>query len=255
MEQSRTTPTATRRLAAVLAGSAAAVLLLAGRAPTAAADHAEEKVEVSKTADLVDGETVKVTFSGFTPGGRPAKAVIAGQGKLTTIPDKLNLDEYGAAPAVDVAADGTGSFDLVVVADHGTVRDGTTLDCKIQQCWIVVVQEPFLPQPNYNSVPITFAGGSVVAPSTTVAGGETTTVPLDPAVSTTAAAAESTTTAAPADASTTTTEADTAPTSTSGDSSGDDEDGGSGALYAIIAVVVVALGAGGFVIARRKPPV
>lgn len=236
------------RLALVVAGTS---LAFGATALPASAHHADEKVEVSKSTDLSDGETVKVTFSGFTPGGKPAKVVIAGQGELTTIPDKLNFDEYAVAPEVTVAADGTGSADLVVVADHGTVQDGTTLDCKTKQCWIVVVQEPFLPQPNYDTVPITFAGGSVAAPTTVAGATETTAVTAETTPTTVAAAATTTTTAAEA---TTTTEAELETTATSADSSDDDESG-SGALYAIIAAVVVVLGAGGFVIARRKPPV
>jgi len=244
-------PTRSRRTARRIARPAAALALAAAAwgltALPASAHHADEKVEVDKTTDLNDGDTVKVTFSGFTAGGKPAKVVIAGQGELVTIPDKLNFDEYAVAPSVDVAADGTGSFDYVVTADHGTVQDGSTLDCRIQQCWIVVVQEPFLPQPNYDSVPITFVGGSVTpttdaaAPTTAPAAAETTA----PVAETTA---PETTTSAPA---TTTTEV----TADEGVTVEDDDDGGSGVLYAVVAGVVVVLGAAGFVIARRKPPV
>ena len=234
-----------------LAALAGTFLALGVSALPASADHAGEKLVASKTADLTDGETVTVTFSGFAAGAKPAKVVIAGQGELTTIPDKLNFDEYGSAPTATVAPDGTGSLELVATADHGTMQDGTTLDCKIQQCWIIVVQEPFLPQPNYASVPITFAGGSVAAATT--AAPETTAAPATTVAPVETVPVETTTTAV---ALTTTTEPATTTTVAAVDTASDDEDsGGSGALYAIIAAVVVVLGGAGFFIAKRKPPV
>jgi len=241
------------RIFAIVAG---VVLALAWGVAPASAHHANETVTVTKTDGLADGETVRVTFSGFTPGGKPAKVVIAGQGELVTIPDKLNFDEYGSAPTVEIGPDGTGSVDFQVTADHGTVQDGSTLNCLNQQCWVVVVQEPFLPQPNYDTVPITFAGGTLAptaaaAPPTTVAP-----VTTAPPVATTAPA----TTAAP----TTTAPTTTAPTTTTTEAAIDaerasatteDDGGSSGALFAIIAGVVAVLGVGGYLIARRKPPV
>jgi hypothetical protein len=236
------------RLAAV-----ASLAVMSLWAPVAAADHAGETVTVSKTTDLAEGETVTVRFSGFTFGGDKARVVTAGQGKLTTVPDKLNFDEYANAPTVDVGPDGTGSFEYVVVSDHGTTPSGAALNCKVEQCWIIVVQTPFRPQPNYASVPITFAGGSVAA-------SETTTAPTTAASPAAEAPAQTTTTAAPATTTTavmaeaTTTTVKTAEAASSKSSSTKDS-GGSGALYAIIAAVVVLLGAGGFAIARKKPPV
>lgn len=254
MITSRSHRIARRRTVRGLALLAGGMLAVGVAALPASAHHADEKVEVSKTTDLTDGDTLKVTFSGFTPGGKPAKVVIAGQGELTTIPDKLNFDEYGSAPSVEVAADGTGSFDFVATSDHGTVQDGSTLNCLVQQCWVIVVQEPFLPQPNYDSVPVTFVGGSVAAPTTEAPATPTTVT--DVAETTAAPAVTEAPATTVASEVTSTTAADTTTESASSAVVDDaDDEGGSGALYAIIAAVVVVLGVGGFVIARRKPPV
>ena len=133
-----------------------ATALLAVGVGQASAKHAGESITVSTTTGLADGDTVRVTVAGFTPNANPVKLVIAGQGDLVTIPDKLNFDEYAVAPEVPIAANGTGATDFVMTSDHGTVQDGTTLDCLVDQCWLIAVQEPFLPQPNYASQAISF---------------------------------------------------------------------------------------------------
>jgi hypothetical protein len=231
------------RIAAALGFTVGAVLL---GGVGASADHAGETLTASKTDGLNDGDTVTVTFANFNPAGKPVKVVIAGQGKLTTIPDKLNFDEYAVAPTANVGSGGGGSVDIIVVADHGTVQDGTTLDCKTQQCWIIAVQEPFLPQPNYASVPITFAGGSVAA---------ATTAPPTAAPDTTAVPAETTTTLVEE---TTTTEVEATTTTTevvADDAAASEEDGGgSGLTYAIIAVVAALAAGAGYYFTRRTPP-
>lgn len=204
---------------------------------------------MSKTEGLNDGDALTVSITGFAAGGKPAKLVIAGQGKLVTIPDKLNFDEYAVAPEIAIAADGTGTGQMVALADHGTVQDGTTLNCLTQQCWVVAVQEPFLPQPNYASVPIFFAGGSVVPTATTAPVTETTAVVV---AETTTTVAETTTTSS----TTTTTEPEATTTTEVVDTTGDtgDDEGGSGLTYAIIAGVAALAAAGGFLATRRKPP-
>ena len=222
--------------ASIVLTIAAAVVLIGGA--QASADHAGETITVSQTSGLADGDTVKVTVAGFTPNAKPVKLVIAGQGKLVTIPDKLNFDEYASAPTVAIAADGTGSADFVVTSDHGTVQDGSMLDCTSAQCWIIAVQEPFLPQPNYASSEISFGDAPPPAPATTaVAAPESTVAPTTSAPPTTEAA-------------TTTTELDTDETAAPAE---DDDDGGSALLWVIIAAAVVVIGAGAFFLTRRKP--
>ena len=229
-----------RTTAAVLI---AAVLLTTGLlvvgSTSAGAVHAGESITVSQTSGLADGTTVQVTVSGFTPGARPVKLVIAGQGSLVTIPDKLNFDEYAVAPEVPIGPDGSGSAEFLVTADHGTVQDGTTLDCNVNQCWLIAVQEPFLPQPNYASQEIFFGTNG---PATTAAPAPTDAPPVTEASTTT-------------EATTTTTEATT--TTIDGEelaaTAEDDEGGSSGLLFVIIAVVVVAVGAGGYYFTKKKP--
>lgn len=243
-----------RRLALVgllVAGGSAG---LVGGAIPAGADHAAEKITLSKTTDLVDGDAVTVTFSGFAAGGKPAKVVIAGQGKLVTLPDKLNFEEYGAAPSAEVGADGTGTLSLIAVADHGTVQDGTTLNCMTQQCWAIVVQEPFLPQPNYAAVPIYFAGGSVrpEGAATETSAAETTAAPETTAAAETTAAPETTASAEPTD---TADDVAADPEDTKAgatDEAKDSDDGGNGALYGIIAAVVALVGVGAFLLSKKK---
>ena len=256
------------RLARIAGATALGLAWLAFTVAPAGATHAGEKMTVSKTTGLVDGDTVKVTFSGFVPGGvtgqHPnAKIVIAGQGTFTGIPDKLNFDEYANAPQVLVGPDGSGASDYVVFADHGTVQDGTTLNCNVNKCWLVVIQEPFLGpegQPRYAATPITFgAGGGVPAPSTpaptvpaaTVPGANTTVAPVAE-TTTTAAVAETTTTTV---AETTTTEATTT-TTTPEDSTVTVEDEGSntGLIVGIAVAAAAVLGGGAFLATRKKPP-
>ena len=220
----------------------AALLLTAGLlvvgSTSAGAVHAGESITVSQTTGLADGTTVQVTVSGFTPGARPVKLVIAGQGTLVTIPDKLNFDEYAVAPEVPIGPDGTGSAEFIMTADHGTVQDGSTLNCNVDQCWLIAVQEPFLPQPNYASQEIFFGTNG---PATTAAPAPTEAPPVTEAPTTT----ESTTTTEA-----TTTTLDTEELATSDE---DDEGGSSGLLFVIIAVVVVAVGAGGYYFTKKKP--
>jgi hypothetical protein len=225
-------------------------VLLVGAAP-ASAKHAGETITLSKSEGLSDGETIRVTVTGFTPNAKPVKLVIAGQGTLVTIPDKLNFDEYAVAPEVPIGPDGSGSTDFVVTSDHGVVQDGSTLDCTVSQCWVVAVQEPFLPQPNYASQEIYFGAAPTTAPPVTA---PPTTAPPVTAAPTTAAP----TTAAPA---TTTTSTSTTTTTEKPDdtekasATEEDEGGGNAALWAIIAAVVVVVAGGGFYLTRRKPAV
>ena len=158
------------RAGAAIGAVALVALLTVALAGPSGATHAGEAIQVSRTTGLADGDVVTVSFSNFTPadaGGKPVKIVIAGQGVLTTIPDKLNFEEYATTTEVPVAPDGTGVAEFVVFADHGTVNDGTTMDCTKQDCWIVAVQEPFLPQPNYATQQISFgaAPAPVAAPA------------------------------------------------------------------------------------------
>jgi hypothetical protein len=224
--------------------AAAAALLAAGLivlvGSPAGAKHAGESITVSKTTGLVDGDTVQVTVSGFAPNAKPVKLVIAGQGDLVTIPDKLNFDEYAVAPEVPIAADGSGSAELIVTADHGTVQDGSTLDCSTARCWIIAVQEPFLPQPNYASQEI-FFGSNGPATTTTAAPAETTTT------------AAATTTEAPTTTSEVTETEDEIDTEETAAVEDDDTGGSNGLLIAIIAVVVVAVGVGGYFLTKKKP--
>lgn len=227
--------------------AAAAVMLATGLLVVAgtpvSARHAGESITVSKTSGLVDGDSVTVTVAGFTPNANPVKLVIAGQGELVTIPDKLNFDEYGSAPTVAIGPDGSGTAEFIVTSDHGTVQDGSTLDCLTTQCWIIAVQEPFLPQPNYASQEI-FFGDAGPAPTTTAP-------PVAPAETpTTAAPVETTTT----EAATTTTESTAEKLDTDETAAVEDEEGGgSGLLIAIVAVVVVVVGVGGYFLTKKKP--
>jgi hypothetical protein len=243
-----------------------AVFTVASAGPSGAT-HAGESIQVSKTTGLADGEVVTVSFANFTPadaGGKPAKIVIAGQGVLTTIPDKLNFEEYATAVEVPVAPDGTGVAELVVFADHGTMNDGTTLDCNVQDCWIVAVQEPFLPQPNYATQQISFgaapapvaapaAPSGPVAPVTTAppatVAPETTVPPATVAPATTIA----TTTTTVATTTTVKERVETAAASSVKDAGTD-----TGAVFGIIGVLAVLVAGGGFLATRKKaslPPI
>lgn len=245
----------TARIVAALTVVAASVTWFVGAAPPAAAHHAGETVTLSRSEGLNDGDTVTVSFTNFAAGGKPVKLVIAGQGRLVTIPDKLNFDEYAAAPEVTVNADGSGSGEIVAIADHGTVRDGTTLDCRVQQCWVVAVQEPFLPEPYYATAPIYFSGGSV-APSTS-------TPPDTGAPSTESSTTPtSTTPTSTTPTSTTTSSSTTSTTTTTSEKPVDDEesdpkitieeDGGSGLVFGMIGAGVLVAAAGGAVVAKKR---
>ena len=188
----------------------------------------------------------------------PVKVVIAGQGELTTIPDKLNFDEYAAAPPIAVKADGTGTAQLLVYADHGTQQDGSHLDCTKSPCWIVVVQEPFLPQPYYATVPISF--GTAAAPTTAkpvpttaavVPTSAATTVAPATTAPTQATIAETTTVAPTTTEVTTTTAVTVAGTNTS--SAKKDDGSNTGLIVGGIIAAVVILGGGGYLATRRKP--
>lgn len=245
------------RAAAATLGAGVALALVAG---PVGATHKGEKITVSKTTGLADGDTVRVTFSGFAPGGvdgvHPnAKIVVAGQATFNGIPDKLNFDEYASAPEVLVQPDGTGAADYTVYADHGTMQDGTTLNCNTAKCWLIVIQEPFLGpegQPRYAAQEISF--GTAVAPTTaapvaptTAAPVETTTIPPAAETTTTAAAAVTTTTVA----ATTTTEA---ATEAAGDVTVDDEGGSNtGVIVGVAVAAALVLGGGAFVATRKKP--
>lgn len=244
------------RAVAVTVGMGASIALVAG---PVGATHKGEKITVSKTTGLADGDTVRVTFSGFAPGGvdgsHPnAKIVVAGQGSFNGIPDKLNFDEYASAPEVLVQPDGTGAADYTVYADHGTVQDGSSLNCNVTKCWLIVIQEPFLGpegQPRYAAQEISF--GAATAPTTAAPVAPTTAAPV--VETTVAPVAETTTTAAVA---TTTTEAATTTTEAEAEAAGDvtvEDDGGSntGLIIGIVAGALVVLGGGAFLATRKKP--
>ena len=221
---------ALRVVGAIAAISATTVLGLAG---SASATHAGETITVSKSAGLADGETVHVSFTHFTPAAKPVKIVIAGQSTFDGVPSKLNFTEYAAAPTVTVNPDGTGEADYVVKIDHGLDNDGNPLVCgkNGQQCWLIVVQEPFLPQPNYASQEITF-GDAPAAAVTTLA--PTTLAP---------------TTLAPTTVAETTTTVKDVVTVT--DNSKDDSSN-TGLIIGIAAGAVVVLGGLGFALSRRS---
>ena len=109
-------------------GAAVAVIALTLVAMTGTSS-AQQSISVSQTQGLQDGQTVTVNLAGFVPGGNDgqhpnAKLVIAGQGEFSTIPDKLNFEEYASAIEVPIQPDGTGVGELLVYADHGTQQDG-----------------------------------------------------------------------------------------------------------------------------------
>ena len=256
------------RLAALsAAGIGLALTLAVGvTAGPVGATHKGEKIVVSKTDALQDGDSVRVTFSGFAPGGvdgtHPnAKIVIAGQNTFTGVPDKLNFDEYASAPEVLVGADGTGATDYVVFADHGTVQDGTTLNCAVNKCWLIAIQEPFLGpegQPRYAAQAISF--GSVGVAPTAPVPTNTTPATTQPSA-TTAAPGETTSTASVPAETTTTTEPEvtttTEPTATTPDDTvtvKDEEGSNTGLIIGIVAGAAVVLGGGAFLATRKKPP-
>ena len=112
-------------LVATVAGGPA----LALTAAPAGATHRGEAIVLSQANGLTEGQTISVVLSGFVPGGvdgqHPnAKLVIAGQGSFTTIPDKLNFEEYSTAPEVLIQPDGTAVGEITVFTDHGTGNDG-----------------------------------------------------------------------------------------------------------------------------------
>jgi len=219
-----------------VAGAIAAITLsgVAGLAGTASATHAGETIAVSKTSGLADGETVHVTVSHFTPAAKPVKLVIAGQATFDGVPSKLNFTEYAAAPTITLAADGTGEADYAVKIDHGLDNDGNPLVCGKdgQQCWLIAVQEPFLPQPNYAAQQITFGDAPATEPTVTIAESTTT-------------VADVTTTQPPPETTTTTEKATVTVTDDSDDSSN------TGLIVGIAAGAVVVLGGLGFALTRR----
>ena len=226
---------------------------LVGASGWAGADHAGEAAVVSKTTDLVDGDTVTVQFSNFVAGGQPVRVVIAGQGTFTTQPDKLNYDDYGSAQQFNVNADGTGSATVQVVADHGLAYDSTPLNCMNVPCWLVVIQPP-LATPHFVATPISFRGGVAhpdqVKPTdapTTTAPPTSTTVPAPTSsavvATSTKSTSTSTTTAAPSTTTSTTIQTVTV---------SEPESGGSAGLWIGIGVVAVVAIAGAFVAVKKK---
>lgn len=221
-----------------VAGAIAAITLsgVSGLAGTASATHAGETITVSKTTGLADGETVHVTVSHFTPNAKPVKIVIAGQATFTGVPSKLNFTEYASAPTITLAADGTGEADYAVKIDHGMDNDGNPLVCGKggQQCWLIAVQEPFLPQPNYASQEITFGDAAPTGPTVTIAAPTTT-------------AAEVTTTAPTVETTTTTTKKAVVTVTDESKDNGSN----TGLIVGIAAGAVVVLGGLGFAMTRR----
>jgi len=225
--------------------AAATAILAAGSgalfAAPASATHDGETIKVSKFDGLSDGDVVDVSFAGFTPasaGGKPAKVVIAGQKEFTTVPDLLNFEEYGAAEKLNVADDGTGSTTITVKKDHGIMNSGVPLVCgETGPCYIVAIQEPFLPLPRWSVQEITF-------------GGATTPVTEAPAAtSTTEIAAETTTTEA---ATTTTTEKPVEVPLDSTVEEKKDDSSNTGLIIGGIAAAVVVLGGIGFALSRKS---
>ena len=259
---------AIRNLSRILGAAAVATAILVATALPAAADHAGEKMTTSKSTGLADGDTIDITFSNFVPGGTDGqhpnvKFVIAGQDKFNGIPDKLNFTEYANAPTAVVGADGAGSGQFVVTADHGTMQDGTTLDCTWDKCWLIVIQEPFLGsegQPRFAATPITFGTAAPAtttppAPTTAAAAPVTGDVPTTPAVDPNATTVtEPPTTVAPTTAVSTTTAAESV-TATADKKADADADEGSnaGLIIGIVAAAAVVLGGGGYMATRKKP--
>jgi len=208
-----------------------------GFAPTAGATHDGETITVSKFSGLSDGEVVQVTFGGMTPasaGGKPVKVVIAGQKEFTTVPDKLNFAEYGAATPIPVAEDGTGSTAFTATIDHGTDNTGAPFVCgPTTPCYIVAIQEPFLPLPRWSVQEVTFGTAPAPGPAPTEAA--TTAAP---------------TTTAPTTAVPTTTEAVVA-VAEEPSKVEEEESSNTGIIIGAVAAGVVLLGGLGFVLARR----
>ncbi len=220
---------------AILAAGTGAFLVI-----PAGATHDGETIKVSKFDGLTDGDVVDVSFAKFTPtsaGGKPVKVVIAGQKEFTTVPDLLNFEEYGAAKKLDVAADGTGSTTITVKKDHGIMNNGAPLVCGVSgPCYIVAIQEPFLPLPRWAVQEITFGGSG--APVTTVPVVATTTT--EPAIATTTEAA------------TTTTIEKAVVTEAPKDSTVKEESSNTGLIIGGIAAAVVVLGGLGFALSRKS---
>ena len=64
-----------------------------------------------------------------------------------------------------------------MTSDHGVVQDGSTLDCLVDQCWLIAVQEPFLPQPNYTFPEISFGDEPAPPPTPAPTAAPTTAAP------------------------------------------------------------------------------
>ncbi len=220
---------------AILAAGTGAFLVI-----PAGATHDGETITVSRFDGLADGDVVDVTFAKFTPtsaGGKPVKVVIAGQKEFTTVPDKLNFAEYGAAPKLDVAADGTGKTTFTVKKDHGTDNNGAPFVCgQTGPCYIVAIQEPFMPIPRWAVQEITFGGSG--APVTAA-----------PAATTTTEVVATTTTEA---ATTTTTVKAAVMTEAPKDSTVKEESSNTGLIIGGIAAAVVVLGGIGFALSRKS---
>ena len=233
-------------------------------APTAWATHRGESMQVSKTTGLSDGESVTVTFKGFRPqsqGGMEVKLAIAGEGKYTGAPTKLNYDEFATAPATQVAADGSGSFTVQVIADHGAAQDGSSLNCMQIQCWIALVQLPFgeKPEPYSATTPISFTGGFGSTPTSASTQPPTTPVPTSAVAETTTTSVTTTTVAATSTTGASTTSTTPASTTTSTTTttvtpaaSSDDSGSSSGGLWIAIAAVAVAAVGGGAYFVKKK---
>ena len=251
------------RLCVAIAVAALALVAMVG---TSSATHQGETIQLSKSAALIEGETITINITGFTPGGvdgnHPnAKLVVAGQGEFNTIPDKLNFEEYASAVEVPIGADGTGSGQLQVYADHGTVQDGSTLNCATAPCWVVAVQEPFLPQPNYASQQITFGGAPAAAAPAAAAPAAGGKAPVTTAPPTTVAAAPVATVAPATTIATATTVITSAGPSTTAApkrvetaEAASVKQGGadSSVLFGIIAVLAALIAGGGFLATRKK---
>lgn len=219
------------RLGMTITAAGLIALCTFGFVPSVGATHDGETITVSRFSGLSDGEVVQVTFGGMTPasaGGKPVKVVISGQKEFTTVPDKLNFAEYGAATPIPVADDGTGSTPFTATIDHGTDNTGAPFVCgPTTPCYIVAIQEPFLPLPRWAVQEITF--GAAPGPAPTEA----------------ATTAAPTTAAAP-----TTTEAIVAVTAEPTKDK-DEDSSNTGIIIGAVAAGVVLLGGLGFVLARR----
>lgn len=225
-----------RRL--LVAGGVVAVasLLLV---PAASADHGGpnhngEMMELSKSEDLEDGETVTVTVSNFLPGNTVTVLTcynfpVAGPGDC----DFSNMGQFTAM----VGDDGTATVEYPVNMVPGR--------CDASTSCFVIASDGIGPASNSAAQAFTFAATAMAEPEPTEAPAPTTTAapPTTTAAPPPTTAAPPPTTAAPAPEPT---EAAAAPADAA-------DDGGSAATWLVPVIIVAAvLALGALWLARRK---